>query len=143
MRGQSKDFFAGVGSALFAVAVFVFCVAADPGLNTWLAKTRGASDTGGSTNKFHYVPLLNANGVLDSSFVPGVRVTREIPSGTLNSTNMLFRIAFPPVTGSEEVFLNGLLQDVGSTNDYTISVTNITFTTPPILGDKIRVNYTK
>lgn len=70
-------------------------------------------------------------------------VKRETPSGTINGTNTTFTLANTPITGMEEVFLNGVLQDVGGTNDYTISAATITFTSAPITGDKIRVNYIK
>lgn len=71
------------------------------------------------------------------------KVTRETPSGTINGSNVTFALASTPVSGSEEVFLNGILQDAGAGNDYTISTGTITMLTAPLSGDKIRVNYMK
>jgi hypothetical protein len=39
-------------------------------------------------------------------------------------------------TGSQAVYLNGLLQDAG---DYTITTTSVTFATAPLAGDKVAV----
>ena len=72
----------------------------------------------------------------------GTIVTRETPSGTINGSNTAFVLAgAPAVVGSEHVYLNGILQDEGGSNDYTISGATITFNTAPISGDKIRVSY--
>lgn len=70
-------------------------------------------------------------------------VKRETPSGTVNGSNATFTLANTPLSGSEEVFVNGILQDVGSGNDYTISSNTITFESGaiPATGDKVRVNY--
>ena len=86
------------------------------------------------------------------SGLAGNRVYRATPSGTINGTNPTFTITgVSIVTGSEEVFKNGQLMNVGSGNDYTIAVsggnTIITFETgaiPNTVGatDVILVNYT-
>lgn len=68
-------------------------------------------------------------------------VTRETPAGTLNGTNTVFTLAATPTVGTEEVFLNGLLQEPGAGNDYTISGATITYLTAPVSTDRIRVNY--
>ena len=70
-------------------------------------------------------------------------ITREIPSGAVNGTNATYTLAAIPVAGSESVFLNGILQDPGAGNDYTISDSTITFADAPVVGDKIRVSYIK
>jgi hypothetical protein len=70
-------------------------------------------------------------------------VTRETPAGTLNGVNAVFTLANTPKAGTEHVYYNGLLQDVGGANDYTISGATITFTFAPQSGDKIRVSYFK
>lgn len=67
--------------------------------------------------------------------------TRQTPSGTVNGTNTSFTLAQSTnVAGSEEVFLNGLLQNA-SGNDYSISTNVVTFTSAPVSGDVILVNY--
>jgi hypothetical protein len=68
-------------------------------------------------------------------------IVRETPSGTINGSNTAFTIINTPVLGSECVFLNGILQDAGAGNDYTISGSAITMLAAPLSGDKIRVNY--
>lgn len=70
-------------------------------------------------------------------------VTRETPSGTVNGTNTSFGLAATPVSGTEHVYLNGLLLEPGSGNDYTISGSTITMLSAPVSGDKIRVSYFK
>jgi len=70
-------------------------------------------------------------------------VTRETPTGSVNGTNTSFSLANTPVVGSEEVYLNGILQEPGAGNDYTISGSTITYLTAPVTGDKVRVNYRK
>lgn len=81
---------------------------------------------------------VNSSGLTSSNFV-----TREVPSGTINGSNTAFTLANTPVAGSEEVFLNGMIQNVGAGNDYTISGATITMLTAPISGDVILVNYRK
>lgn len=66
---------------------------------------------------------------------------RETPSGLVNGSNTSYGLAHTPTAGSESVYLNGILQEPGAGNDYTISGATITYLTAPISGDKIRVNY--
>lgn len=69
-------------------------------------------------------------------------VTRETPAGTVNGSNDTFTLANTPTAGTEEVFLNGLLQEPGG-EDYTITAASIVFVAPPLTGSRIRVNYRK
>lgn len=71
------------------------------------------------------------------------KVTRELPAGTKNGTNQTFTLANTPTTGTEEVFLNGILQEPGAGNDYTISGGTITMLTAPASDDKLVVSYFK
>lgn len=67
---------------------------------------------------------------------------KEVPSGAINGTNVTFVISdAPAVTGTEQVFLNGLLQFAGANDDYTISGGTITFNTAPETGWKLVVYY--
>lgn len=68
-------------------------------------------------------------------------ITRETPTGSVNGTNTVYNLANTPISGSESVFLNGLLQEPGSGNDYTISGSTITFAEAPVVGDRVRVSY--
>ena len=74
-------------------------------------------------------------------------VNKETPTGSIDDSNVTFTLAHTPVTGSVDVFLNGVLQDPGAGNDYTISGSTITFATAPTAdrgdgsSDKVRVSY--
>lgn len=71
------------------------------------------------------------------------KITRETPTGAVNGSNTTFTLANTPVVGSEEVFLNGLLQEPGAGNDYTISGAVITYLAAPLTNDRVRVSYMK
>lgn len=83
---------------------------------------------------------LSATYLQTSNFV-----IRETPSGTVNGVNAAFTLANTPTAGTEHVFVNGILQNVGAGNDYTISGTTITFETAaiPLTNDVVRVSYMK
>jgi hypothetical protein len=70
-------------------------------------------------------------------------IVRQIPTGTVNGSNATFTLASTPVVGSESVYVNGILQNVGTGNDYTISGATVTFLTGaiPQTGDIVRVSY--
>lgn len=70
---------------------------------------------------------------LANTWVPPVTGAKETPSGTINGSNLVFTLSQTPDVGTENLFLNGLLQKV--TTDYTISGGTITFVTAPISGD--------
>ena len=110
------------------------------------------------------VYIANANGVLTPTTLSGdvssvsdtgsvslisdiARVSnyvnREQPSGSINGTNTVFVVQYTPLEGTESVFLNGILQEPGSGNDYAISNDTITFADAPVSGDRIRVTYFK
>lgn len=65
----------------------------------------------------------------------------EAPSGTVNGSNVTFTLAHSPVSTSLSLYLNGVLQQAGSGNDYTISTLTITMLTAPLTGDKLLANY--
>lgn len=71
----------------------------------------------------------------------GSIIIREVPSGTIDGSNAVFTLAHTPISATEEVFLNGLLQNVGGGNDYTISSGTITFASAPVSGSVVLVNY--
>jgi hypothetical protein len=95
--------------------------------------------SGDATMNESGVVTVNATNVIKTSGV----VKRETPTGSVNGSNAVFVLANTPKTGMEEVYVNGILQDEGSGNDYTISGATITFTYNPSTGDKIRVSYLK
>jgi hypothetical protein len=59
----------------------------------------------------------------------------------VNNTNTVFELSSTPTSGSEQVFLNGLLQEAGVSGDYTISGDTITFGVAPKTGYALFVNY--
>ncbi len=68
-------------------------------------------------------------------------VTRETPTGAVDGMNAAFVLAHTPITGTECVFKQKLLQT--AVTDYTIAGATITFVTPPSISDVIVVNYFK
>lgn len=68
---------------------------------------------------------------------------QEQPSGTVNSSNTVFTLAFPVVaTDAVCVYLDGLLQVEGI--DYNLSGATsqtITFTTAPATGQEVYATY--
>lgn len=68
-------------------------------------------------------------------------IVRETPSGLLNGSNTAFTLAHTPTAGDEMVFLNGILQNAGAGNDYTITGATITMLTAPLADDLLLVTY--
>jgi hypothetical protein len=103
------------------------------------ADFRCLADDGGTLDTTAIVYSANpSNGLTNSNFVD-----KETPSGTIDGVNVTFTLSFSPVAGSDHLYLNGMLQNSGSGNDYTISGTAITFTTAPIAGDVLLCSYRK
>lgn len=94
--------------------------------------------------------VLKGNGTAVSAATVGTDyvnnasfVTRETPSGLVNGSNTTYVLGFTPTSGTECIFVNGIMQEPGAGNDYTISGATITYLTALLSGDKIRVNYMK
>lgn len=93
--------------------------------------------------------LTGVNGVVTWSifptFPPATNFSdAEIPSGIINGTNLVFTLAHPPVGTSLELTLNGIVQQVGVVNDFTLVGSTITFNstaTIPQMGDVMQVWY--
>jgi len=66
------------------------------------------------------------------------------PSGTVDGTNAAFTLA-NVVQGTLMLYQNGLLQEPGAGNDYTVGGTNaattVTFLVAPSVGDKLRAYF--
>jgi hypothetical protein len=62
---------------------------------------------------------------------------------TPNGSTTIFALAFTPSGDNLQVFLNGVLQEPGAGNDYTLSGLNITMLTAPATGDRLRATYLK
>ncbi len=102
----------------------------------WLCTANQGGTLGSTSITWQQIPT--SAGLLNTNFVD-----KEIPSGTINGSNAAFTLANTPVAGSEHVYLNGVLQESGSGNDYTISGAAITYLSAPLTGDKLRVTYRK
>jgi hypothetical protein len=75
------------------------------------------------------------------TFAKTFQVVREVPSGAINGSNTAFDTANNFVSGSEHVYLNGILQNSGG-NDYTVTDGNtITFTAAPLTGSVLLISY--
>ena len=68
------------------------------------------------------------------------RVTREVPTGDIDGANKDFVLSSIPQSGTEEVYLNGILQNATS-NDYSISGATITFVDAPLATYVLLVSY--
>lgn len=68
-------------------------------------------------------------------------IKKETLIGTQDGVNAVFTVANTPITGTEELYLNGILLESGVGNDYTISANILTFADAPSTTDKIRISY--
>ena len=68
-------------------------------------------------------------------------IASETPTGDVDGVNDTYTLANTPTF--LHVYLDGLLQEEGGGNDYTISGTTLTMNTPPSIGQKVRVSYIK
>lgn len=97
------------------------------------------SDSGGTLGSTAVSYTQDTSGTLSvSNFVFG-----EVPSGTINGSNTTFTLSVTPSTGTLSLYLNGVLQNAGAGNDYTLSTNSISFTTAPVSGDVILANFMK
>lgn len=112
-----------------------------------------ASSTPAITLSFPNTGIQKSDGTSLSAATAGTDymapsnwVANETPSGTVNGSNTAFTLANTPnanVTNPVMLYVNGVVQEPGSGNDYTISGTAITMLTAPGTGDKIRAYYWK
>jgi hypothetical protein len=102
----------------------------------WLSTANQGGTLG--TTAITWAQVGVSSGLSSANFVD-----KEIPTGSINGANTAFTLANTPVAGSEHVFINGILQESGAGNDYTISGSSITMLTAPLTGEKIRVSYRK
>jgi Avian adenovirus fibre, N-terminal len=108
------------------------------------AVTVGASGIGVNIDATTMQISANQLGVKAGTYLGSSNiVTRETPTGLVNGANTIFTLAATPTAGTEEVFLNGILQEPGAGNDYTIATSTITMLSAPLTGDRLRVNYRK
>lgn len=90
-----------------------------------------------SSTGVHTVNNTSGTGFVKyGNFIDG-----ETPSGALNGSNTTFTLASTPVAGSVKLYRNGVRQNVGAGNDYTISGTTITTATPPASTETLLADY--
>ncbi len=130
-RAADMDSWAEVPGALFAVEEGT--THAD---TIWLCTANQGGTLNSTAITFQAIGI--SSGLTDTNFV-----NAEVPSGSINGSNADFTIANTPTSGTLAVYLNGLRQRSGAGNDYTLTGTTITFTTAPISGDYIEVDYRK
>jgi hypothetical protein len=85
-----------------------------------------------------YVTTISTSGVPSCGTPAGPAFNQAAPSGSINGSNTSFTLS-PTPTASADVncFLNGIQQQQGSGNDYTISGATITYLTAPATGSKL------
>lgn len=62
-------------------------------------------------------------------------------AGAVNGVNTIFTLADTPDAGTVLFYINGVLQNPGASNDYTISENVITTAEAPSTGSTLWVNY--
>jgi len=96
-----------------------------------------------STLKTYFDTLYAASSHTHSYLASTNLVVREVPTGTLNGSNVTFTLGNTPTSGTEMLFVNGILMNAGAGNDYTITGTSITMATAPISTDVLLCTYWK
>ena len=102
--------------------------AAVPSAIVVLEQTLVGRITGGNIDDLSATQVRTLLNVADgaTNVTLPIFVTREAVAGTKNGVNDTFTIANIPTANSEELFINGLLLNMGAGNDYTISGLTIT-----------------
>ena len=135
------------GNGLTKTGNTIDVVTANSGRIVVNADSIDLATTGVSANTYNNVTVDAYGRVTGGSnvayLIAANRITREAVAGTKNGTNTTFTLANTPVSGSEEIFVNGILQESGAGNDYTISGGTITMLTAPASDDKLVANYWK
>lgn len=106
------------------------------GDSVWLCTSNHGGTLG--TTAITWMNIPTSAGLSHNNFVD-----KEIPSGSINGSNTTYTLANTPISGSEHVYVNGLLMESGAGNDYTISGATITMLSALATGEKLRVSYRK
>lgn len=95
------------------------------GLTGWINSTTTDPIVVGTTPQtFGLFTVMNA-------ITNANNIVREVPGGLINGSNTTYTLANIPFAGKESLYLNGALQNVGGTEDYTISGLTITMNNAP------------
>lgn len=85
-----------------------------------------------------HLNTISTSGVPACSADTGAATTQGAPTGTINGANTTFTLSpTPTVAGNVVCYLNGVMQQQGAGNDYTISSATITYLTAPPTGTKL------
>ena len=91
-------------------------------------------------NAVSNLPNVVAKLVQDATVI----IWNEIPVGSIDGMNATFTMEFDPMSAEKVlVFVNGVLQEKENNADYTLSGKVITFNSPPEIGSKVLVTYSK
>jgi len=82
-----------------------------------------------------------APAAIGEEYIEESEIVQDDQSSNCNGATTVFTLANTPVTSSVQVFLNGLLQQEGAGNDYTLSGTSVTFTLAPETNDILIIHY--
>lgn len=93
-------------------------------------KNTGTAGTYGDATHFPVI-TTDAQGrvtvVTTNTVIGGINIAdSEIPSGTINASNLTFTLAHTPVSGSLKLYSDGIRMSGGGV-DYTLSTATITF----------------
>ena len=83
--------------------------------------------------------VLSVDTITDNLIESDILFENE--SANCDGVTVAFTLASTPITNSVQVYLNGLLQEAGAGEDYTLAGTTVTFTTAPITGDILLIHY--
>lgn len=85
-----------------------------------------------------HVTQISTSGVPSCSADTGSALNQAAPTGTINGSNTTFTLSPTPTASADVVcYLNGVMQQQGAGNDYTISSATITYLTAPPTGAKL------
>lgn len=69
-------------------------------------------------------------------------IKEEVPAGAVDGVNTVYTLDFAVADDTLEVYLNGLKQRAGASNDYVVlSATQIEFNDAPLTNDVVTVDY--
>ncbi len=101
------------------------------------ASTLGGTESLDCTGAGHIVKI-STSGVPTCAADGGVNLNQGAPTGTINGSNTSFTLSPTPAAAANvNCFENGVQQQQGAGNDYTISGATITYLTAPPTGSKL------
>jgi hypothetical protein len=89
----------------------------------------------------YYLKWNASQSKFEWATVDTATAVQETPTGDINGSNTAYTITSSPVANTLAVYLNGLYQEEGAGNDYTLSGLTITFVEAPETNDILLVQY--